>query len=432
MAISHGGDLVLVTLMMWSLFLPVGQRFSVDAVLAALRRKAGLFTTATDRSSKGLQTLSPPSLAAFAIVGQVALIYGLTALDKHGDEWLNGTALYYTLQLDQFATPLGKWLLARPLGLLRMLTWGTLALEFAVAPLILLPFAQPLLRRIAIFSLTALHLGTWLTMELGSFPFVMISSYALLLEPEDWAWNRRWSELWQRDMTRLTRHRQRLAKWLGWTDCSPPAMTSEPGKVVSDGFPPLLRAWRSTLRILVNAVAALVFVSILLDSYNRNLAGHLAMKEISEPVLVRAIIQGPQLLQDWHLFAPFPMKDDGWWVIDGVTESGEHFDPLTGTAPTFEKPAQLAGRFDPFWRKYLYRLWLRNYAGYRLYFGKYITRKNHREKPPGQRLVSFRFYYVLETTLPPGSPQPLPTERELLYEHDCFAREPSANSGGKP
>jgi hypothetical protein len=117
---------------------------------------------------------------------------------------------------------------------------------------------------------------------------------------------------------------------------------------------------------------------------------------------------------------PDPNKEDGWWVIVGETESGQQLDPFTGKTPTFDKPADLASRFDRFWRKYLDRIRLKKNSEYRLYFGKYITRKDHRATPPGQRLARFGFYYVKELTQPPGTPAPWPTERQLLWHHDCF------------
>jgi predicted DCC family thiol-disulfide oxidoreductase YuxK len=105
--------------------------------------------------------------------------------------------VYYTLQLDSFVTPLGSVLSAAPLALLRGLTWGVWAFEWAATPLVLLPVAQPWPRRIAIAGLTAFHLGTLLTLSISSFPLVMITAYVLWLRPEEWdrlaAWASRWS-----------------------------------------------------------------------------------------------------------------------------------------------------------------------------------------------------------------------------------------------
>lgn len=430
--ILHGGDFALGTMLMWSMFLPRGERFSVDRLLRAVCLGVPA-SSPREPSPEGEETLScEPSLAALAIVCQIALIYYLTAFDKYGDEWRDGTALYYALQIDQLATPLGHWVARWPLGWIKLLTWATLAVEYAAAPLILLPLAQPLLRRIAIVLLCGLHLGTWLMMELGLFPFVTMSTYALLLEAEDWKTLRRWARKAPRcvigyydDACVLCR---RGVQWLALSDGLP----DDRGVVAPASVAPLRLRFKSPRRLLMNVFVGVIFVAVLINSYNLNVAAPLYRPQIVEPRLVRAVIQTTQLIQDWNLFAPYPMKDDGWWVINGVTESGERFDPLTGRTPTWEKPKNLAARYNAAWRIYLYRLWLRSNSEYRLYFARHITVKNHREKPPGQRLVQFDFYYVLETTQPPGSPQPFPTERVFLWHHDCFGGQPKPPSPTKP
>ena len=499
-----GNDMVLLTLLIWTLFLPLGNRFSVDAMLKAMRRGVPLQRRGLDTQVKEGDQQCEPCLAAFVIICQIALIYFMTAFAKSGASWKDGTAVYYTMHIDQLIGPLGERLAHQPLWFLKGLTWGTLGLEYLVAPLLLVPVARPLLRRIAIVSTTGMHLGIWLTMRIGDFPLVMISSSALLLGEADWAVIRRWALLGARRVTAyyddtcgfcyrvcqfiaiadwghrirfvgsrdtntlvalgsgtrkktksaamaaifqalpfpfhlfrfialpgisavsdafydfVARHRYRYSEWLGFTECG----VKQVREVVAPTAPvsAWAFAWRRTLKGLVNSVVALLFISVLIDSYNINMTPRLRTEKIPEPSLIRAIIQCPQIVHDWKLFAPDPMKQDGWWVIDGVTESGEAFDPLTGTVPTWEKPKDLGIRYDRFWRKYLSRIWLKEFKPYRLYFAKYITRKNHREKPVGQRLATFKFYYVRETTQPPGSKQPFPTDRILVWKHNCFAR----------
>src|SRR5262249_35656286 len=185
---------------------------------------------------------------------------------------------------------------------------------------------------------------------------------------------------------------------------------------------PLARIGKLTLRLGVTAGVALIFCCVLVDSYNLNLTERLQTEPLEEPPWMRAILQIPQLVHDWGFFAPNPMKDDGWWVVEGVTKSGQPFDPLTGKPPVWEKPADLSVRYDCAWRTYLYRIWLTDYADHRPYFAKYVTYKNHREQPEGQRLARFKLYYVKEWTQPPGTPEPFSTERILLWEHDCIAK----------
>lgn len=215
--IRAGGDLVLASMSLWALFLPLGARFSIDALLQRLRDRSPL--------SHGIPAINAdnhlcrPSLAAFGIVLQIALIYLLTAIDKHGPTWWSeGSAVYYALHLDKFSTPFGKWCARLPMGWLQTLTWSSLALEFAAAPLILLPVLQPLLRRVAIIGLVGLHLGTWATMYLGNFPWAMMSTYALLLLPADWQLCGRWLARWSRPVTVVytddDAFLQRVVRWL--------------------------------------------------------------------------------------------------------------------------------------------------------------------------------------------------------------------------
>jgi tetratricopeptide (TPR) repeat protein/predicted DCC family thiol-disulfide oxidoreductase YuxK len=515
--IRDGSDVALATMFMWSLFLPLGARYSVDAIGAQLRRSVPL--RGPPVAARGAER-APPSLAAFAIVLQIGLIYFFTAIVKTGQPWRDATALYYALQIDQLANPLGLWLSSRFEGLLRPLTWLVLGLEYAALPLMMMPLAQPWPRRLAIVSLTGLHLGIWLCMDIGLFPLVMIGALTLLLSDRDWDLIRRVmlrgsrpvtvvyddtcglchrgaqllkiadcaghvtfvgsseSAAHPRELSRaetdrsiivfdpttqseattssavarlfaalplpfhllrlialpglrniadvaydfIARRRHQISRWLGHAACGAAAVATTPrGEPPQDSTPPLRRWRRACLRAAANAAAAVMLAAILLSGYNHNIAERFNLPRVRPPALLTAIIECPQLVQDWHLFAPHPMTDDGWWVIDGVLESGESFDPLTGRPTSWEKPRDLTKRFDRFWRKYLYRLWLQEFSEHRLYFGRYITRLNHREQPEGRRLSFFDLYYMLETTPPPGLAKPFAPKRILLWSHNCFA-----------
>ena len=74
-----------------------------------------------------LAHLSPGSLA---LMFQICAMYWYTAAEKMHPVWLTErSAVYYALSLDQFATPLGHFLLGYP-ALLPVLTTATLVLEF--------------------------------------------------------------------------------------------------------------------------------------------------------------------------------------------------------------------------------------------------------------------------------------------------------------
>jgi hypothetical protein len=404
--IRDGSVVVLATMLLWSLFLPMGKRFSLDALL-----------TKPEPLRDSLGQCCAPTLAALAIIAQIGLIYFFTASAKYGETWKDGTALYYALNQDQITRPLGLWVASQPLPLIKALTWATLSLEFAALPLILAPVAQPWLRRFAMVSLGGLHLGIALTTTFGFFSATMISTYALLLLPDDWALFSRLRSRWGSAglITALARAQARLA------NCLQGGLAPGVGNHLYAPEP----SWRTKTRsVAISLAVAVLFSTFAVDAFNLNLTKRLGYNRVAEPRWMRAIILASSLQHNWELFAPDPIKDDGWWVIAGETEGGAQLDPLTGKEPNFEKPAALAKQYDRFWRKYLERIWLKKNHEYRLYFGKYITRKNHREAPEGQRLARFNFYYVKERTPPPGTPQPWPTESILLWRHECF---PKAN-----
>jgi hypothetical protein len=395
--LQEGGERVMGCMLLWSLFLPLGTRFSVDA-LTWIRRDS------TERT--------PAALVSFIIVAQLGLVYFFTACDKCGPMWRSGTALYYVLHDCQFSTPLGAWLSERPLSLLKAVTWGVRALEFSVLPVLLMPFARPWPRRILIVLLTAMHLGIWLTTGIGWFSFVMISTYALLLDAEDWTLLGRGTAALRRACGGLLpRVLGRIRAWLGTL------RNTEHGAPISK---PSLDGRNLLVAGAADAFVTAIFLMFVIDGYNMNLAECRRFKAIPEPVWMQAVVLVPLLQQSWMMFSPDPPGVDEWWVIQGVTESGEKLDPLTGRAPTFVKPNALCSRNDHFWRNYLTRIPPKKNSQYYLCFGRYITRKNHREYPPGHQLATFTCYDVTEEILPPGSPQPFPTTSLAVWHHVCF------------
>ncbi len=188
--VTIGADYVMGSMLLWSLFLPLGARFSLDGVRARL--KAGVRLPSGPSNNSGEPWLAAPrisarNIAALGVVLQIGLIYFCTAWMKSGESWWGkGTAIYYVLYIEQSVYPLAEWMRDLPLGFLRFLTWATLAVEYAALPLLLLPWGQPAPRRLAIVSLVGLHVGIALIVDAGLFSYVMFACFALLPRDEDW------------------------------------------------------------------------------------------------------------------------------------------------------------------------------------------------------------------------------------------------------
>lgn len=505
--VSQGVDATLVTFLLWTLFLPMGQRFSIDGLRLALRRGVDLASASDPAPEAGAR-----SVAAGAIVLQLGLVYFMTAFAKSGEAWRTGTAIYYALHLDLFATPFGSWLAAAPLGFLSFLSWGTLVAEFAALPLLLLPFPQPSLRRIFIVVLGLMHLGTALTLEIGSFPFVMLSTYVLLLSAQDWRALRQWALRRSRPLTvyyddscgfchrcceivaladvgrnvsfvgasqrqhhlhalseselqtslvafdardhkslraaavarvfgalpwpwragvlldapglrrvanavydSVARRRRTLSVRLGLAACG--TTLPEPAAARAAAVP--FSRVRRAAELAGNFAAAALVATVLVNGYNSSLAAPLGRATVREPRWMRAVVLSLDLVPGWRMFAPEPLRHDGWWVLDGVTSSGRHFDPLSGRAIEWGKPPRLSRRYDIYERMYYFNLSQGRYRAFRPYFARYVARRARDWLEPGESLAGFGFVFVQESTPPPGTPPPWPTQRFTLWEYDA-------------
>jgi hypothetical protein len=116
---------------------------------------------------------------------QIAAIYLVAFLTKTGETWRDGSAVERVLAASDWARGLGPWLGGHP-GWCRALTYATLVVEGAFAPLVLLPLLVPAqwaswLRWSALAAGLALHLGIFFTMRIGVFSLVMPLSYLAFL-----------------------------------------------------------------------------------------------------------------------------------------------------------------------------------------------------------------------------------------------------------
>jgi predicted DCC family thiol-disulfide oxidoreductase YuxK len=188
---QNGGDVAHNIWWMWTVFLPLGRRWSLDALIESWRTP--------DRSdedlnrSRGHDDHSYVTLAAFAILLNLSFLYFLNAAHKTGPTWMSGHAVAYTLEQDRITLLLGdlirQWV---PYWGLIALSWGTLLIE-GVAPLFLLsPWKTLWARRIILIILGSFHVGVGCAVQLGFFSFWMLSIYFILLQREDMDAIARW------------------------------------------------------------------------------------------------------------------------------------------------------------------------------------------------------------------------------------------------
>lgn len=358
--LENGGWVVLTLLTVWTMFLPLGRRFSVDALL-----RPGPPDTRPVRS-----------LAVTALLLQWIVIYAFNVVHKTAPPWRDGTAVYYLLQQDHMVTALGAWVRGWiPLPLVQALTFGTLGIESAIALLLALPFRTHVTRMLAWALVIALHFSIDLLVQLGPFSWAMIVMLCAFIPRQAWA------------------------------------------RIEADG-PPLWRPWRLRERIIAwagqLAVAVLIVCSasqVLLE----NAAVPRPLKVTSRPDWMTAVVMYPRLFQGWSMFAPGPPMDDGRVVVDGRTRDGRKLDPLTGQPPSFAAHLPGGWRMNQIWGDFHRRIadggrWGGYWDGVREFL-----RNHHRlTGRPEDELVAFDVWFVIQAVPPPGAPWPAPERRKML------------------
>src|SRR5205807_9535277 len=94
-------------------------------------------------------------------------------------------------------------------------------------------------------------------------------------------------------------------------------------------------------------------------------------------------------------------KEDGWYVLEGVTKSGEKFDLYNSTKKlTYSKPSRVSAMFkNDRWRKYTENYIFSENTFIRGYFCNYYKRIWNEENKDRQ-INCLRVVYVGEFTLP--------------------------------
>jgi hypothetical protein len=164
-ALYMSGDRYLLLLLMWCILLPTGARLSLRP------------------ASPGVTRIR--SWAGAGLLLQIALVYVLTGLKKTGAEWLDGTALWYALNQEQYVTAAGQWLRSQTAligALSRVIKW----VEIFGPLLVLSPVRNAAARAIAVGVFWALHLGLHTFQAIGVFQLVGLAAWSVFLPSALW------------------------------------------------------------------------------------------------------------------------------------------------------------------------------------------------------------------------------------------------------
>ncbi|MFT4189286.1 MAG: HTTM domain-containing protein [Aeromicrobium sp.] len=184
--LRSGGEDVVRLILFYLMFADSGRAWSLDA---RRRRKA----EAPERRGEWLSILFN-NLAVVLIAHQIVMIYVGGALWKFAsDVWLDGTAVYYPLQVSQYSPWVHElgWLYSWPVFVMGA-TWTAMLVQIAF-PLMLLTRRT---RIVGFVLVTATHIGIGVLMGLMYFSLAMIAADAVLISDTSWRTSRETVRKW--------------------------------------------------------------------------------------------------------------------------------------------------------------------------------------------------------------------------------------------
>lgn len=307
--ILNAGDLLLRALLFWSMFLHLGERWSLDA----LRR--------------GTPRGHVADIATAGILLQVIIIYALNAFHKiHGGDWTSGDALHYVFQTERYMSPLGLALNDHP-ALLTLLTraWFSLLL---LAPLLLVTTGRVRIVLVALFA--GAHLNMFLMMRIGFFPLVSIAALVPFLPTHVW-------DLVEHHIARPIGRSEAARRVLATISRAWHTPAKDPSAARIWQRPSWLNGSRS--------FGASAFLSWIILSASFTAGLEVLPEDIQDEL--------EEYGQRWAMFAS-PSHHNTWVVMPATLESGRVIDALHRDEEPWDQMRYLNEPYPDFhWRKYL-------------------------------------------------------------------------------
>lgn len=358
--VLNAGDSYLRLLLFWSMFLPLGKAWSLDALRRPQSPAGGAETPAL-------------SAAGAAILLQVCIVYWYSGLAKLNEVWLGGNAMDHLLRYSMLVKPLGEYLVDFQ-GLLDALTRGTVLLEIAGPFALLAPWKAVRAAAIALFA--AFHIGIELTLHVGLFAFVSLTGLILFLPASFWS-----CRFCDGVHDRLEPLRSLLARW----ERPLPGGSGDS----AGGRLQRMTAWRleSWGRRAGNTLC-LLFLVYVVTSWDFSTLRYREM-----PDWLKAIGNAAMLPQAWGMYHT-AIPRDYWYIYRGVLGDGRAIDILEeGVLTSFEPASRPAQAFPNHrWRRLHVRLVDAEGGPCRKPLAEHLFRRWNEGRGPGERIEVLEMY----------------------------------------
>jgi hypothetical protein len=393
--VLDGGDVALRMFLLIAVFLPTGARYSIDATRATVKNN----------------NHSICSLASFALIYQLFLIYFFAAFFKTDPIWTEKfTAVFFAFSLEAFSTSFALYLMQYH-ELLEWMTWASHRLEYYGMLLLLVPIFNRYFRLLCVLSFVGFHLGLAATLELGIFPYLMCFVWVSLTPGFVW------------DFLGKYVHFKRF-KTFYLEKFYPRFMAVVPDCLIQR-TPDIHGVINTPTRLLLTL--GLVYITLW------NIRGvSFAELERYFPMRHNWIADSLRLDQSWKLFAPYPTRRDGWYVIDAELANGDRIDLWKHywsevSEVSFEKPPVVSKSYiNQRWRKYMLNYRHKSNDRFKVFFAQYLCRNWNKEHFGDDALNTFEIFFMLETTL--HNYETPRIVKEFVWGYDCNANAPVPES----
>jgi len=418
--ILQGGDNLLCVLCFWSMFLPVGKRWSVDAY----RRSKRALSTSTST----VQVQQVFNIATIAVILQVLYLYFFTALLKTGAPWRETfDAAFYAISLQHFVTPIGSFFLDYQ-GFLKFGTAFVMVTELLAPLLVLSLYYQLPLRLIGVALLYSLHICFMLMLHIGLFPLIDFVALTLLLPSAMWGFFGRLFGFFG-SMAVLSRiaiwgknlYSRSIKRGVSATEAVSSLPNDQSSLTVAKPDPRWRTGVAGTGAILLPVLIQLIAAYYLYVVTYTNIVG-LQSNNWTAPVHVNIAKSVARVDQRWDMFAPFPLTYSIYPQIEGTLRDGTKVNLLNGTTSesTDELPEFMYNAYPGYrWRKYLGRVHSYSSNTIRNQYGSYLCRHwNQPDRPYLQQLGTADLKFIRLHT----NTERVEKERETrqVWQHWCY------------
>lgn len=347
--ILNNGDLQLRLILFWAIFLPLGKKYSFDAL----------------KNKSASDIFYGPASAAYYI--QIFCIYFFAGLHKlFSPVWQQGQGLFLALSQESTATPAAAALRSYP-DLLYWPNFSVILLEI-FCPIILLFSPSVKIKSVVLCLLIFLQASFFVFLSLGFFPWISLICLLGLLPGNFWELKK------VKEITKFLYFQQMKLHTPSLTLSNGQGEPKKHSSTANDL--PQSRQHLSVYKIILNSsIIFLVFVTLWTNLSTVKLSGNIL------PQLI-AIAKYLQIYQSWGMFSTFPDEDKGYYTLNGTLKNGETVDlfqnqPWQNYTPRPHSGYHTYNRWSVFFLHYLKNPWhTRHFAGYLCNKYNYLAKNN--------------------------------------------------------